>query len=400
MKASLRVAHSRNCPNRDKTSLASAPKEKSRNGCNCQPAYYTFHREPVGKDLYKPVKGERVHDRKTAEAELEQLQRRLDQGKLGHVKPKTITFPAWVDEFEAILESSVAAGDLKPRTMHGYMESLRLAKDAIGFVNLRELGEAELRRFDARSSKLSPASRARHLKHLSRCLAVGVRHKYADANPAPAFKSDLNLNKRIPKRGKAPFEDGELQRLWTALDDKDAPVYRYVAEFAVETGMRIGELAALDWPNVSLQEKTAKVEHTWNDTDGLIAPKDAEPRTIYLTPAAVSVLERWVKIVGSCDSGPVFPSPDTGRRLSIRANGRRFDKAMADAGIPKVHPQIGLKRSFHSLRYTTSNVMQRRGYHPRLIEATLGHSNLELTYGVYGGWTPDQLAAEAARVTA
>jgi integrase len=78
---------------------------------------------------------------------------------------------------------------------------------------------------------------------------------------------------------------------------------------------------------------------------------------------------------------------------------RRFEKAMAEAGIPKNHPQLGLKRSFHSLRYTTSNVMQRRGFHPRLIEATLGHSNLELTYGVYGGWTPDQLAAEAARVT-
>jgi integrase len=50
--------------------------------------------------------------------------------------------------------------------------------------------------------------------------------------------------------------------------------------------------------------------------------------------------------------------------------------------------------SFHSLRYTTSNLMQRRGYHPRLI---LGHSILELTYGVYGGWTPEQMRHEAAR---
>jgi integrase len=56
-----------------------------------------------------------------------------------------------------------------------------------------------------------------------------------------------------------------------------------------------------------------------------------------------------------------------------------------------------LPRSFHSFRYTTSNLMQRRGYHPRLIESNLGHGTLELTYGVYGGWTPDQLAAEASR---
>ena len=41
--------------------------------------------------------------------------------------------------------------------------------------------------------------------------------------------------------------------------------------------------------------------------------------------------------------------------------------------------------------------MQHRGYHPRLIEQTLGHGSLELTYGVYGGWTPEQLTAEAGR---
>lgn len=399
MKASLRVAHSRSCPNRDKTALASAPSSKTKNGCNCRPAYYTFHREPVGNDLYKPVKGERVHDRRTAEAELERLQRALDQGQLGHVKPKAITFPEWVTEFAATLEKSVDKGDIKPRTQREYVDSLRRSQDAIGHTDLRRIGAAELQRVDDANAKLAPASRARHLKQLSVCLSRAVDHGYLDTNPVPRFTRTLKLSKRIPKRGKAPFEDGELQRLWTALDDEDAAVYRYVSEFAVETGMRIGELAALDWPNVSLQDKTAKVEHTWNDTDGLIAPKDREARVVYLTPHAISVLEGWVKIVGACDAGPVFRSPDTGGRLSIRATQRRFEKAMTDAGIPKVHPSLGLKRSFHSLRYSTSNVMQRRGYHPRLIEATLGHSNLELTYGVYGGWTPDQLAAEAARVS-
>jgi integrase len=75
---------------------------------------------------------------------------------------------------------------------------------------------------------------------------------------------------------------------------------------------------------------------------------------------------------------------------------RRFESAIGTAGIPKIHPELRLPRSFHSLRYTTSVLMQRRGYHPRLIEATLGHGSLELTYGVYGGWTPAMLA-EAAR---
>ena len=91
------------------------------------------------------------------------------------------------------------------------------------------------------------------------------------------------------------------------------------------------------------------------------------------------------------DRGTGFPAPGGGR-LGRRVLQRRFVEAMASAGVPKVHPDLRLPRTFHSLRYSTSVLMQRRGYHPRLIEATLGHGSLELTYGVYGGWTPDMLA--------
>ena len=103
-------------------------------------------------------------------------------------------------------------------------------------------------------------------------------------------------------------------------------------------------------------------------------------------------------VAGVHTSGPVFPNPVTSGRLNARMMGRRIDTAMEDAGIPKQHPEMRLPRSFHSLRYSFSVLAQRRGYHPRLIEQTLGHGSLELSYGVYGAWSPDQLAAEAARV--
>lgn len=133
-----------------------------------------------------------------------------------------------------------------------------------------------------------------------------------------------------------------------------------------------------------------------SSTDSLIEPKDRETRVVYLTPHARAVLNEWTAIVGVQTDGPVFPAP-VGSRLGRRVLQRRFAEAMASAGIPKEHPDLRLPRTFHSLRYSTSVLMQRRGYHPRLIEATLGHGSLELTYGVYGGWTPEMLQAEAAR---
>jgi integrase len=55
-----------------------------------------------------------------------------------------------------------------------------------------------------------------------------------------------------------------------------------------------------------------------------------------------------------------------------------------------------LPRTFHSLRFTTSVLMQHRGYPLRLIEQTLGHSTLELSLNVYGKWSREQLASAAA----
>src|SRR5262249_20967387 len=165
---SVRVAHQRKCANYGKTALDSTQK---RSGCTCQPSYYTFHREPVGTDRYKPIKGKRVRDKKVALEAAIRLQREIDSGRVGIVKPKTITLPAWSAEYEKILGAAVRKGDLKPRTEREYLDSLRRSQEAIGHVDLRRIGAAELQCVDDQNASLAPASRARHLKQLSVCLA-------------------------------------------------------------------------------------------------------------------------------------------------------------------------------------------------------------------------------------
>ena len=232
------------------------------------------------------------------------------------------------------------------------------------------------------------------MRQLGVCLSAAVDEGHLNVNPTTAFTKKLRL--RAPKRGKAPFEVGELERLWTAYRSYE-PVYLYTSRLAVETGARLGELVALGWADVDLSQGRLRISHTWDGKAGLVAPKSGEQRIVYLTPEARSVLEEWVSVVGAHDESPVFVDPFGGGRLNPRMVQRRLETAMADAGIPRIHSELRLPRSFHSLRYTTSVLMQHRGKHPRLIEQTLGHGSLELTYGVYGGWTPEQLQAEATR---
>ena len=54
-----------------------------------------------------------------------------------------------------------------------------------------------------------------------------------DRSPVPAFRKKLKLN--LPKRGKAPFDDGELVKLWKALE-ADEDVFLYAAQFSAEAG--------------------------------------------------------------------------------------------------------------------------------------------------------------------
>jgi integrase len=399
-KVSLRVEHAKGCPNKGKSALRSAQRNA---GCRCEPSYFTSQRRPDGS----VQKGVRVKDRRTAEQLLHEAQVDLDRGRGGITRAKVKTLHAWLDEFETLTERRVDKGELKPRTLEGYLESLAHARKAIDDIPLRDVGPAELRAFDdrvsitaagAKTRATKPASRLRHLRHLGACMSVAVEEGYLESSPvSPYMKKLTRSGVRPPKRGKAPFEDAELERLWTALSNYE-PVYLYACRFSAEAGLRLGELVALEWANVAGDLTRVYVEHGWDEEAGLIAPKDRDARWVYLTPYARRVLEEWLGVVGDAEpTGPVFPNPLTGGRLTPRIAQRRFADAMADAGVAKEHPELRLPRSFHSLRYSTSVLMQRRGFHPRLIEATLGHSSLELTYGVYGGWTPEQLAAEASR---
>ena len=207
-KASLRVAHARSCPNVSKTALSSVGRGS---GCACAPSYYVFSRDRDGR----PVKRARVKDRKTAERALAAAQREIDEGRVGIAKPKNITFSEWADDLRADPRRADRLRRASPAHEDLLREHAEPRPRRVGSLYLREIGNPELRRFLEPFTKLKPASRLRYLRELSACLTVAVGDRYLEVNPVPAFTKATKL--KPPKRGKAPFEDGELERLWAEL---------------------------------------------------------------------------------------------------------------------------------------------------------------------------------------
>jgi integrase len=374
--ASLRAAHARSCPNANRSAIDSTG---NGSGCACQPSFFTLHRDAAGN----PVKGPRVRDRQTAERALRKLLVQIDEGRVGVGRKDTATtFREWADGYEAILTD----GGRRNSTIRAYRPTLEYGRDAFGALPLRAIGNEDLRRFvrAIRDNKATDATVSKHLRHLGAVLEQAVEDGKLDANPVPRFRRRLEL--RVP-RGTPSYSDAELARLWaTMVRLKYADVYVAVCKFATVTGARIGELVALDWTDVDLGNRQIRILHTWDPLDGMQQPKDGEPRTVYLVPAAVTLLEAWVATQGAHADGPVFPAPRSGERLNRTYLAKIVATAVAKAGIPKNSEDGRPRKPLHSLRASFTRIMREAGVDPAAVQFALGHSSVDTSELVYGKW--------------
>jgi integrase len=370
--ASLQARHSRSCA----TGKPWTP-FLSLDGCDCSPTYYVVvrdgrrnHAERVGKD------------RQTAKRALRKIDVQIDEDVY---KPHlTISFEKWGSRWLEGLER-------KGTTVHSYRSTIAYATETFGHVAVRRLRPAHLAQLHAllKDRKLSPSTRAKHLRVVNACLNAAVEHGYAAQVPRLA-----KAERPRPERKEAAyFESDELPRLFTALADRG--VYRIVFEMALKTGMRQGELLALTWGDVDLGGAIVHVRRSY--TDGhLSTPKNHERRDVDVTPDLVELLGRWWGELGRPnDDCLVFPGESPISYLSARSLLRReLYPAMKRAGIPRIGP-TGEKRTFHSLRHTYAKRALETGRQLIWLSRHLGHSSLKVTSDVYGHFGRQERKAEA-----
>lgn len=390
--ASLRVAHQRSCVVATKSALDSL------DGCTCKPSYYTFHRGGDGK----PVKGARVGDRQVANRALRKLLVELDEDRagVGASRRKRSTFDAWAFEYLEI----IGKHGRKASTVAAYGPTIRYATPIFGGLDLREVGNPELRRFveAVRKNKGSDATVSKHLRHLGAIFSAAVDDDLADNNPVPKFKKGLRLK---VVGGVESFTDLEIARLWasmTALEVED--VYVTICKVAVATGMRQGELIGANVADLDLLADRLHVRHHYDRAAGLLTlPKDNETRVVNLIPPARMLFEIWIAAHGDREEDePIFPAPRSRARINGQYLTRVVEKAMTKAKppIPKAGENGRPRKPFHAFRSTFDRLCREQGRNPEWIQAQLGHSDPRLTLITYGRWSEDALQAEADRVEA
>lgn len=390
--ASLRARHSSSCaiprtvtgkgepgpgretaaPTKEGEKIAYTPEDGPRKGerivCTCKPAYSI--RGAAGKG-HKSV----GRDFRTALRELRKVQVAADEGE--EIAPP-IKFEAWADEWIASLDGP------KENTLVSYRPTIAYAVAAFGSVQVRKLTPAHILSMNTamREAGLSDSTRAKHLRVLNGCLKAASR-RYGARNPFDRI--ERNERPTVVKKESAYFEDAELPPLFAQVPEG---LYRTMFLVALKTGMRQGELSALQWGDVDLLGAEITVRR--NFTAGRVTtPKNKKTRTVGLTSDVVDLLGGWWDGVAvPTDADLVFPAETGGHLLSWNITRGVLYPAMKLAGVERVGPTEE-KRTFHSFRHTYARIAMEKGREISWLSRQLGHSSIKVTQDVYGHFSKD-----------
>jgi integrase len=325
-------------------------------------------------------------DRQRAELALLEVE---DSVEDGDYRPRlNIGFSRWADRWLDSLER-------KPSTVDSYRSTIVHAKAVFGDERVRRMGPEDIARFNRvlRDRGCSSSTRAKHLRVLGACLQAAVFYRYAESNPVgelpPAHRP------RPERKEAAYFENDELPRLFGHLHEEP---YLSLCLVALKTGMRQGELFALRWCDVDLEEAVVRVRRS--RTGGTLGtPKNRERRDVDLISDVVELLAQLQGEWGSRNGDSlVFPGTSrTGFLTPSVVLRRHLYPAMARAGVPRVGPTQE-KRTFHSFRHTFAKRALESGAQITWLSRHLGHSTLKVTTDIYGHWERAERKLQAAKM--
>lgn len=216
---------------------------------------------------------------------------------------------------------------------------------------------------------------------LSAILADAVQDRMIGSNPAAGAKLP-----RKPRKQKVYLTHSQV----AALADASGP-HRTLVLLLAYTGLRWGEATGLRVQHLDMLRKRASVVENavWVGSEVFVGTtKSHKSRSVPLTDFLLPELARQCEGKGRGDllfpddDGDYLPRPHTGCGW--------FDKAVADAKVPRVTP--------HGLRDTAASLAVSAGANVKAIQRMLGHASAAMTLDVYSDLFDDDLDVVAARL--
>ena len=270
--------------------------------------------------------------------------------------------------FERYLVQERARSAHTVRAYLGDVESLLIHALTEGASSLQDLELGTLRRWLGEQSVagMSRATLARRAATARSFTAWALREELIALDPA--------LRLKAPKREKTlpgVLARPQMARLFAELEQRaaggDAVPLRDLAvvELLYATGLRVGELVALDIDDLNQERRTLTV-----------VGKGNKERTVPYGQPAAAASRAWLDL-----GRPKLATAQSGPALFLGQRGNRLDQRQVRSVVERLFHGLGdtSATSPHALRHSTATHLLDGGADLRAVQEILGHSSLATT---------------------
>lgn len=345
----------------------------------------------ISIDVGAPVLGKRqrkfitVHGNKTA------AQARLNEELSQHDKLRRSS-PGNRTVADLLTEWLSTKTDISGQTLDKYQNVCKTYLiPAWGAIKLKYLTSEQIQEFyqAGLKRKLSNTTVHAHHRMLFQIFKFAVKRGYMAHNLADTD----SVTPPSPKGKEMMFlKEFEVERLLKAAE---GDIYYPVYYTALSTGMRRGELMALQWRDIDLPTMQITVSKTLEERTGHKAqfkiPKTKlSKRTIRMTPGLAIYLGKYLE--AQTDAFNKLGKPLTGDSMVFNDEGEFLNGCTVGHAFNRLTKLTGFNGlRFHDMRHTFALLMLNRGVNPLIVSRCLGHASVGFTLDTYGHCTTEMM---------
>jgi len=285
---------------------------------------------------------------------------------------------------------------LKPSTLSNYQQMIHYyIQPNLGTKRLSDLKSQNIlnlvNALKDRNLSTNTMRRARSILH--NMLETAVEEDILPKNPVTR-SSFIKKSVREETRVQKSYSNIEVTQ---ALKVLSGSAYEGPFRLMVYLGLRIGEVIALRWDQVQIEDRELWVtrteahiakllgDETWTVERVEGTTKNNRKRMLYLTVDQVEFLKRHRKAQGHLKF-KYGKDWNPGRHVFVTENGTPYAANNIRAGLKKILTRNGLRWiRLHDLRHTAGFLAVEAGVGIEDVQDMLGHASIQITKDVYVG---------------